>query len=113
MGDDEAFEYIYKYVSRDRFIAGSSATSGRWLEVGTLYVARFEADGRGQWVALQHGQNNLNEANGFAGQAEVLIRARQAADLVGATKMDRPEWIAVQPQSGEVYCTLTRWCRRA
>ena len=107
MGDDEAFEYIYKYVSRDRFIAGSSATSGRWLEVGTLYVARFEADGRGQWVALQHGQNNLNEANGFAGQAEVLIRARQAADLVGATKMDRPEWIAVQPQSGEVYCTLT------
>lgn len=107
MGDDEAFEYIYKYVSRDRFDAATPAGGSGLLEFGTLYVARFEADGRGRWIALQHGLNGLNEANGFVDQADVLIRARQAADLVAATAMDRPEWIAVHPQSGEVYCTLT------
>jgi secreted PhoX family phosphatase len=107
MGDDEPFEYIYKYVSRDRYDAGKRRRQRGLLEVGTLHVARFEADGRGQWLALQHGQNGLTEANGFADQADILIRTRQAADLVGATKMDRPEWIAVHPQSGEVYCTLT------
>jgi secreted PhoX family phosphatase len=58
-------------------------------------------------LALEHGQNGLTEANGFVDQADILIRTRQAADFVGATKMDRPEWIAVHPQSGEVYCTLT------
>lgn len=107
MSDDQAFEYLYKFVSRDRFDAGSPAGGGALLDVGTLYVARFDADGRGRWLALVYGRNGLGESSGFADQADILIRTRQAADLVGATKMDRPEWIAVHPHSGEVYCTLT------
>lgn len=105
--DDEAFEYLYKFVSRDRFDAARPAHNAGLLDVGTLHVGRFDADGRGRWLALRHGDNGLGVNSGFADQAEILIRTRQAADLVGATKMDRPEWIAVHPHSGEVYCTLT------
>jgi uncharacterized protein len=72
-----------------------------------LYVARFNADGSGEWLALVHGQNGLTPANGFHTQADVVIFARRAGDQVGATKMDRPEWIAVHPTTREVYCTLT------
>lgn len=107
MADDESFEYLYKYVSRDRFAPARSAGGQRLLVEGVLYVARFAADGSGQWIALQYGENGLAVGSGFADQADVLIRTRQAADLVGATKMDRPEWIAVHPGSGEVFCTLT------
>ena len=74
---------------------------------GTLYVARFDESGRGRWVELGHGSQGLTAAAGFADQADVLVRARAAADHVGATSMDRPEWIAVHPASGEVYCALT------
>ncbi len=113
-GDDERFEYIYKFVSRDAFDArASSAAHNRdLLDHGTLYVARFNADGGGEWVALEHGRNGLTAGNGFSSQAEVLVKTRQAADRVGATKMDRPEWIAVHPVTGEVYCTLTNNSRR-
>ena len=65
------------------------------------------ADGRGEWLPPVHGQGPLTAARGFADQGEVLIKARQASDLLGATKMDRPEWTAVDPVSKEVYCTLT------
>jgi len=110
MGDDERFEYIYKFVSRDRYIAGQSDTTPL-LDHGTLYVARFDDDGKGRWLALRHGEKYPNGAltpeHGFSNQGDVTIRCRQAADLAGATKMDRPEWIAVHPQSGEVYVTLT------
>jgi secreted PhoX family phosphatase len=106
-GDDERFEYIYKFVSKDRFDSKNPAANANLLDQGTLYVASFGDDGHGQWRALEHGQNGLTVANGFADQADVLIRTRQAADRAGATKMDRPEWIAVHPHSGEVYCTLT------
>ena len=110
MGDDERFEYIYKFVSRERFRAGSPANANL-LDEGTLYVARFEDGGKGRWLPLRHGEYHQNgaltAANGFTSQGEVVIRCRQAADLAGATKMDRPEWIAVHPQSGEVYVTLT------
>ena len=112
MGDDEPFEYLYKYVSRDRFDAALPATASSLLDYGTLYVARFGDAGRGEWLALEFGQNGLTEANGFSDQADVLIRTRQAADRVGATKMDRPEGIAVHPQSGEVYCALTNNSQR-
>lgn len=107
MGEDARFEYIYKFVSRDRVKPGGFAANRELLDHGTLYVAKFNADGSGEWLPLVHGQGPLTAANGFADQGEVLIKARQASDLLGATKMDRPEWTAVDPISKEVYCTLT------
>ena len=111
-GEDARFEYIYKFVSRDKIKqAGNGLTQAQanqdLLDHGVLYVARFDADGKGQWIPLVHGQGPLTAANGFADQGEVLIKSRQASDLLGATKMDRPEWLAIDPQSGWVYCTLT------
>ena len=115
-GEDAVFEYIYKFVSRDKVQpAGKGKTAAQanatLLDHGTLYVARFDADGSGRWIALAHaataGQGPLTAANGFADQGEVLIKTRQASDLLGATKMDRPEWLAIDPNSGWVYCTLT------
>ena len=106
MGEDARFEYIYKFVSRDRVKPGGFAANSTLLDLGTLYVARFDANATGSWVALTHGQGPLTAANGFADQGEVLIKSRQASDLLGATKMDRPEWIDID-QQGWVYCTLT------
>jgi hypothetical protein len=112
MGEDAQFEYIYKFVSRDRVRPGGYAANRELLDHGKLYVARFDAGGRGQWLPVQQGQGGLTAAAGFADQGEVLIKARQASDLLGATKMDRPEWIAIDPKNGEVYCTLTNNTRR-
>jgi uncharacterized protein len=111
-GEDARNEYIYKFVSRDAIKpAGGGMTQAQanreLLDRGTLYVAKFNADGKGTWLPLVHGQGGLTAANGFADQGEVLIKARQASDLLGGTKMDRPEWLAIDPNSGWVYCTLT------
>ena len=111
-GEDARFEYIYKFVTRDAVkpAAGglSAAQANReLLDHGTLYVARFDADGSGQWLPLVHGRGPLTPANGFADQGEVVIKSRQASDLLGGTKMDRPEWIAIDQRSRDIYCTLT------
>ncbi len=107
MGEDARFEYIYKFVSRDAMKPGGLAANRELLDHGTLYVARFDVGGKGEWLPLVHGQGPLTVANGFANQGEVLIKSRQASDALGATKMDRPEWTAVDPITKQVYCTLT------
>lgn len=111
-GDDATFEYIYKFVSRDAYRPGDNAANRHLLDHGVLYVARFSDDGSGHWLPLRHGEGALTTQAGFADRADVLTRARNAADAVGATPMDRPEWIAVHPESHEVFCTLTNNSRR-
>lgn len=105
-GDDENRDYVYKFVSADRW-ARMLRRGKSPLDEGTLYVAKFEADGSGRWLPLAHGVGPLTTANGWEDQADVLLRTRQAADAVGATPMDRPEWITVHPDTGEVYAAMT------
>ena len=119
MGDDSRGEYLYKYVSNANWVASDAqaadrlAVGDKYLDAGTLYVARFNANGSGTWLPLVFGQVPNRPATGtapeyvFADQADILINARLAADAVGATPMDRPEWTAVNPANGEVYLTLT------
>ncbi|WP_051559837.1 PhoX family protein [Marinobacterium jannaschii] len=112
LGDDERGEHLYKFVSKNRFNPNDQIANRDLLEEGTLYVARFNAEdgelkGQGEWLELTHGKNGLTAENGFADQAEVLIFAREAATIVGATTMDRPEWVAVHPNNKSVCCTLT------
>ncbi|MBA2690221.1 MAG: DUF839 domain-containing protein, partial [Burkholderiales bacterium] len=114
MGCDARNEYIYKYVSNRRWnprdAHGGIEVGDKYLDDGKLYVARFNADGGGEWLELSFGINGITAANpayAFADQADVLINTRLAADAAGATKMDRPEWGAVHPHNGEVYFTLT------
>jgi len=106
-GEDSRFEYIYKFVSRDKIKPGGFKANAELLDHGTLYVARFDAGGRGAWIPMVHGQGPLTNANGFADPGEVVIKSRQASDVLGATKMDRPEWLAIDKATRWVYCTLT------
>lgn len=111
MGDDDyrsKFEHIYKFVSRQPYRKeGGAAANAGVLDEGTLYAGRFNADGSGEWIELVQGKNGLTAERGFPSQAEVVIDARTAGDVVGATYMDRPEWLAVHPRSKEVYVTLS------
>ena len=116
MGDDSRFEYLYRFVSHASWDAADAqrtdrmAVGHKYLDAGTLSVARFAADGTGEWLPLE-----LSTATTEGGQlgdhyatlADLLIDTRTAADLVGATPMDRPEWTAVHPSNGDVYLTLT------
>jgi len=105
-GDDENGDYLYKFVG-DRPWRQVRAKGQSPLDHGMLYVAKFNEDGSGQWLPLVHGVGPLTAANGWADQADVLIRTRMAADAVGATRMHRPEWVAVHPRTREVFLTLT------
>jgi secreted PhoX family phosphatase len=105
-GDDENGDYLYKFVSDAPWRALRRAGKSP-LDHGTLYVARFAEDGGGEWLPLVHGAGPLTEASGWIDQADVLIRTRLAADALGATKLHRPEWVAVHPRTQEVFVTLT------
>jgi hypothetical protein len=114
MGDDARNEYIYKFVSKalwdPKDVNGGMAAGAKYLNEGTLYVAKFNADGSGQWLELAFGKNGIDTSNAtyaFADQADVVTHCRIAADIRGATKMDRPEWGGVNPLNGEAYMTLT------
>jgi hypothetical protein len=114
MGCDARNEYIYKYVSAANWDPADAsrgmAAGDKYLDNGKLYVARFNADGTGQWLELSFGVNNITGSNPtypFADAADVAIHTRLAADAAGGTRMDRPEWGAVDPVTGAVYMTLT------
>jgi len=99
MGDDERGEFLYRYVSDGVFAPGVDTDT--LLENGTLSVAKFDEDGSGTWLDL------TPETTGMASSAEIAIHTRQAGSALGATTMDRPEWVASNPNSAEVYCCLT------
>ncbi|MEM9030686.1 MAG: PhoX family phosphatase [Pseudomonadota bacterium] len=99
MGDDERGEFLYRYVSHGVYAPG--APTDELLENGTLSVAKFNVDGTGTWVDL------TPETTGMASLAEICVHTRVAASAVGATTMDRPEWVAANPNTAEVYCALT------
>ncbi|WP_203336019.1 PhoX family protein [Nocardioides limicola] len=105
-GDDQAGEHVYKFVSSDNWHA-ARARGRSPLDEGTLYVARFNEDGSGDWLPLVQGRHGLDAGAGFADQGDVLVKTRLAASVVGATRMDRPEWVAMDTNTGLVYLTLT------
>ncbi len=105
-GDDQDGDYVYKFVG-DQPWKSVRAKGDSPLDEGTLYVARFADDGSGEWLSLVFDEGELTSENGWEDQADVLLRTREAADAVGATPMDRPEWIAVQPGTQDVFCSLT------
>jgi uncharacterized protein len=115
-GDDSRNEYIYKFVSTALWNdadanppAGAAMSVGdKYMDSGALYVAKFNADGTGQWLLLNKASIPASyTAYSFADDVDVLVNARLAADAVGATKLDRPEWGAVNAKNNEIYFTLT------
>lgn len=115
MGDDSRNEYIYKYVSNTNWDAADATSSNalamgdKYLDNGKLYAAKFNADGTGTWVelAMSNAAIAAYAAYKFADHADIVVNARLAADAIGATKMDRPEWCSVNPANGEIYYALT------
>jgi secreted PhoX family phosphatase len=115
MGCDARGEYIYKFVSSEKWDPADAqprnrlAAGDKYLDGGTLYAAKFNADGNGQWLELSLKNPAVANYSGFdfKTQADVCVFTRLAADAAGATKMDRPEWAGVNPKNGDVYITLT------
>ncbi len=118
-GDDARNEYVFKFVSDAKWdpkdVNGGAAAGAKYLDKGTLYAAKFNDDGTGEWLELTHGKNGIDASNPvypFADQADVVMHCRLAADFMGATKMDRPEWGGVNPLNNEVYMTMTNNSKR-
>lgn len=120
-GHDARFEYVYKFVSEAKWDPADAdrsdklAVGSKYMDKGTLYVARFDENGQGVWLPLTLESATTNGATlgeTFASLAELIINTAGAADLVGATPMDRPEWTAVDPVKGSVYLTLTNNTKR-
>jgi len=120
MGDDQANDYVYKFVSDKAYVKGDVAGNRDLLDAGKLYVARFDNGaaqgdfmGTGEWLLLDKSNPVLQADASFPNQAAVLVHARLAADKLGATPMDRPEWVSVHPGAGEVYGTMTNHSSRS
>ncbi len=116
MGCDAQNEYLYKFVSATPWAPADATATNRlaigdkYMDNGTLYVARYDANGNGVWLPLVFGTGAVTATNAtysFSDAGDVAINSRLAADAQGATRMDRPEWTAVNPKTGEVYLTLT------
>lgn len=112
-GDDERFDHVYRFVTEGKVNLTDRAANKDLLDRGTLSAAKFNADGTGEWLPLEHGSSPwLTDSFGFKDQAEILINARLAASMIGATRMDRPEDIEVNPRTGKAYLMLTNNSRR-